>query len=511
MAARGSSESKPLIITLVFVILALIGVSIYAYMLIGDKDRYEKVFADTVTKDAEAAKSRADYHKYVALRMKQYLAPLTDREKSFLADNKKKFDDDSPLALGKGDVDKQSYVEMFKQYDPLPENPQLFRDKTDTSRYLIPRDPKILNRDWGVEAPLKKVNSTFVSEVTALRDAVLKRDSSIATLTKERDQAKTELATEKTKRDDAEKAFAKILEVKSAAATGDVKAIADSVKPINDLNAKTLQDLNAALTAKQQAEAKYDAVRADLAKLQADFDKAKPVSPKKPDEVEKYRDPQTYEKPKGEITSIDRDGRVATVRLVSTRGLEVGQYLSVRGVNQQGKPLDDPRASLKVIRVIDGRFCEADIFYEKKKGQDRYNEPVYKGDQVYSIGWDPFEKKHVALIGVMDAAGQAREPGGFNATDAAQKMLEFKRMLEQQGVVVDAYVDMATFELKGKINVDTDFFVVGNIPDQAKVGEKRLADVQSALSSDASKKGVLIVAQRRFMNLMGIPVNRELP
>src|SRR5262249_34863009 len=121
-----------------------------------------------------------------------------------------------------------------------------------------------------------------------------------------------------------------------------------------------------------------------------------------------------FEKPRGEVIELQRGGNVI-LKLVSTKNLEPGVTLSVRGVNQDGKPLENVKGNMKVTEVGKS-YCVASIIDQK----DSFHDPIIKGDKVFSLSWDPEAQKHVVLVGVMDAGG----PGTFVAAEANREMLD---------------------------------------------------------------------------------------
>ena len=56
----------------------------------------------------------------------------------------------------------------------------------------------------------------------------------------------------------------------------------------------------------------------------------------------------------------------------------------------------------------------------------------------------------MAVAGIVDLNGEPR-----NA------MADFVRFLEKQNMVVDAIIDLHTLEVRGKINVQTDYLIMG--------------------------------------------------
>src|SRR5262249_40678197 len=157
--------------------------------------------------------------------------------------------------------------------------------------------------------------------------------------------------------------------------------------------------------------------------------------------------------PKGEIYVVDRSGQTVVVKLISTRNLPPQQTFSIRGKGLDGKAMPEEKGSLVITNVIDDRFANARITSVKDSGRD----PIMRGDQLFSIGWNPNVRQHVAIAGVIDVNGGSDSSNTArllrNPNEAMQKLNDFIRSLERQGMVVDAYIDLAKMEIKGQITI----------------------------------------------------------
>jgi hypothetical protein len=503
MASRRSSgtESKPLIVSLVFVILALLGVSIYLYIVMSNQDQVQKDFTEKVNHDAQEYKAEAEYYKFLALQLKSYTQELKDSEKDNLDKLRKKFKEST---LGKGDPERNDYLDLFAKYDPVA-NPKAEDQRTDAFKDFLPKDIENLNRNWGGE--LAKVNGTFKSEIIALRNKLVNQQKEIKSLSDEKNALGDQLANEKKEHDNDRTEFAKKLDEQAKKAAATLGAAVQRVDAI-DKESKDAQQKADQVVGQKTA--------ADKARKEAED--AKALAEKERDRVINVRaekeDLLKFEKPRGEIYAVERVAHTAMVRLASTRNLEVGQTMSIHGANQQGKDLEQSKGSLKVIEVLDDHFCRASL-----DAKEPNRDPIMKGDKVYSLGWDPNRKTHVVLVGLMDSSAMSGE-GGFASTfspaEAVRGMADFKRGLERQGIVVDAYMDMNTFKLEGKIQPETDYLIVGGHSEMAKIktdtGEElAMTKAISALESDAIKRGVTVIPLRRFMAISGMPVLRSAP
>src|SRR5262249_50912838 len=114
--------------------------------------------------------------------------------------------------------------------------------------------------------------------------------------------------------------------------------------------------------------------------------------------------------------------------------------------------------------------------------------PIGRGDQLFNIALSTGEKEHVAFAGIIDLDGDGRPD---NET--------FIRILEKNNLVVDAYLDLKTGEIKKRagntggdtgVEYRTKFLIIGT--DAPLVGNvKKMID-------DAKEKSVQVIDARTF-------------
>jgi hypothetical protein len=106
-------------------------------------------------------------------------------------------------------------------------------------------------------------------------------------------------------------------------------------------------------------------------------------------------------------------------------------------------------------------------------------------------------------VGLIDLAGDGRDHSD-----------EFKRNLQKQNVVVDAYLDLKEATIKGKMDVKTDYLIVGEPPDFSSTttfreGDTRferktdIMDKMTTMQVEAREKGITVVPLRRFVEITG--------
>jgi hypothetical protein len=139
----------------------------------------------------------------------------------------------------------------------------------------------------------------------------------------------------------------------------------------------------------------------------------------------------------------------------------------------------------------------------------RTNKPLYKGDFLFNVVWDPAKKVHVALVGEFDLNG--------DGTDDLPALIN---LLRAQGAEVDLYLDKANgYKPKGKIDFNTDVVVLGEVPAISARGEKQKVAVNRAtemlregqeVQREAMEKGIRIVQLPRSLSEMGVSVPQVL-
>jgi hypothetical protein len=213
------------------------------------------------------------------------------------------------------------------------------------------------------------------------------------------------------------------------------------------------------------------------------------------------------------VVRIDSRGETAYINLGSADKVQPQLTFRVHGVGGDGRPLPKDKAMVEVINVLGEHLSQAKINYvtlpREKPRHDPRHDPVVTGDVLINPSWDPNQKKHVALAGVVDLTGDGRD-------DTAS----FVRALERQNVVVDAYLDLRKdFTIKGPgITVNTDYLILGEEPAEVLGAQGRDAEIKQKISEgmkairkQAESNGVKVIGLRRYLDEIGyrIPGNPD--
>jgi hypothetical protein len=321
-------------------------------------------------------------------------------------------------------------------------------------------------------------------------------------LTKELTAARTDTAREKGRADDLDKKlqsektahaaskadFAKQLDDLKKQMTTDLTVhlakITDLQKQLDDLS-KTKADLQ-----KTGDDAKNDLKR-QLAKLQKDNKDLMDKQKKLEEQVAKV-DRLKLDQPKGKIFRVDPSGEMPYIDLGSGDNLKPQVTFSIHGVGPDGRPLKDSKGSLEVMRIVGEHLAQARI----TEWKDRAADPVLPGDFLFNPAWSPTLRQRVAITGEIDLTGDDRDD-----------LPDFLRILQQQNVIVDAYLDMKSLKVNGEITRQTDYLILGKGPELTGVRDsERKTDTikaMTAMQDTASRHGVTVIKYKDFLALTG--------
>jgi len=211
-----------------------------------------------------------------------------------------------------------------------------------------------------------------------------------------------------------------------------------------------------------------------------------------------------FEQPRGKIIRVDTAGTSAYINLGSADAVKPQLTFSVFSPGGY-KATTERKGSLEVVNVISDHLSMCRVTEQGAPTRD----PILGGDQLFNPAWTPGLREHVAIAGLIDMTGDGRDG-----------TLEFVKVLEKQGVIVDAYLDSRDIAVKGKgITRQTSYLIKGETPDfggQENIREgderqKKRMDVMGEVGTmieNANKLGVTTVTARRYMALMGVKLPR---
>jgi hypothetical protein len=472
-----TNPSTVLVIFLVFFVLLSLGLGVWGYFGYKAADQARKAAAEAQQKE-KAAKDGADWYRLQGLWYKY-------------------------ASLNKlGPEEETQFVDLYGKLPSINE----------TSKPVFEAQMKedMKNLKW--DDKTKKFARGYFTDWKDLEDKLKKQTDANKDLT-------TQLGTEKNRQNTRDKEYVKYKEdLKSKVDKANEDTLA-AAKKYNDAADKTVTDTTQEL-------AKYDKAMHTLQKQLSDKEKeyAK-VLKEKNDEIEKLlvkkaaleaqtarvakADLSRYDTPKGKIVRIDHTGKMPYINLGRADGVKEQLTFSVYGVDRGGKVQKEPKASLEVVKVIAPHLSQARVTYLR----DASGEPLLDGDLVYNPAWNPHKKTYVAIAGIVDFTGE----DSATVTQQMRALREFINNLERQNIVVDAYLDLQTLKVKGKIKLTTDYFIRADGPsygsgatlntkDETVDFKRRTNNAMAQLEEEAVKKGVAIVPLHKFTLLTGYRV-----
>jgi hypothetical protein len=492
--AAAPESNKGLVITLVFFILATIGLGVGTYMgYIADEGKDAAIKKEK--QNVVVLEKERDWERFKELLFLSYLGYLRPDDQEEFRSKLEKFGVDPKDGIGNGELGKDQ-----KDHDAVV---ALIKDKF---QKRLPLDPVA-----------RKINGNFEALLVAEAKRYDVLEKQIAGFQTGRDKAER-----RAKDADAEKAADKkgydeeLVKLKQK--LEDNQAVL--LKQVDDFkkDLQKLADEKEALV-KQMAEDQKKA-QTELGKRDAMIRQQKELIGQQSLEMAALRQKGANEAPKSwrtdwKIVSLDPRGSSAYINLGSADNVKPQLTFTVHGVGPDGKPEQAAKATLEVVNVLGEHYSQARITGLRVQrldrsetllppdqvvpARDRVLSPVAKGDVLYNAVWSPGLKKHVAVAGIVDLGGEGRN-----------SMAEFIRHLERQNVVVDAYLDPVDLTPRGPgITVQTDYLILGGgvelLPEAAQREgyAKKLQEGIDALRQQAKNSGVKEVNLRQYLDQIG--------
>jgi hypothetical protein len=482
MAAKGDSK-QGLVITLIFFVLLSILLGVLAYFGYAEQEQIAKE-RDKMKQEKSTAVDDREYYQFQALAYRAYMGHQSSDGQKELAQK----------------------IERYAPLDPQSRKRKLKADIKNPDRDDVAALLEKLEGEFGWNEAQKQPVTTYKGELT-------KRNTEIAELknTVKNEQANAKKLSDKLKeandllasrQQQYKDELGKLKEGSVADLKKYVDQTADLQKNVADLGEQktTLENANAEQENKHNEQLK--ALRKDLDDMEKRLTKVHEKLPP-PNYLE-------YDRPKGRIVEIDRGGGLPFVDLGRADNAKPGLTFSIHGTDLNGRPRKESKGTLEILEVIGDRLSQARI----TSLRDERRDPVMKGDLLFNPVWSPGLKQHVAIAGIVDLTGDANKD---NPAQVMRSLLEFKRLLEEQGVVVDAYLDVRerTIEgaIKGTISRQTDYLILGDAPDfpatlrddaPGAARKGNMVDAMDKMEKDAERNGVQSIPLRRFLALSGI-------
>lgn len=495
--SRSSSpkgESKQgLVVTLVFFILATIGLGVSTYFGFSEQEtlRADKEKSDINLKNETKL---IDFYRFQSMLYWTYISTVNGFKP-----------EDLELYEGlREKADNDTILPKDAKYDPNKEELKLVKTRMEMLEKMVFKDAAEKDLTLKFDKATKKPSNTF--------DEIALAQSKRYVALKERFD---KLEMEKKEAQDAEKkaldefaAFKADINKKFAGLTDTSKKEFADFASLRDQLRKQKDDLAKALTLEKTERSK------EVEELTEKIAKLEKKTRDKDLEITALADQLVLTKTKGndigknirpdyKIISIDRTGSLPYINVGFADRVNPQDTFSIHGIGPDGRPLPEIKGSLEVINIVGEHMSQCKILTVKDTNKD----PILKGDVIFNPTWNPNSRKRIAIMGIVDLTG-----------DGKDQIYELIAQLERQGVMVDAYLDPATLEIRNTpgISPKTDLLIIGDGIDSVKaprgiINEKmtQLTKSINDMRQAAKENGVSSVDLRKYLEMSGYRVPKN--
>lgn len=244
----------------------------------------------------------------------------------------------------------------------------------------------------------------------------------------------------------------------------------------------------------------------DYAKLEDEFKKHTEASDKRiknltssivtlKDEIRHLRN-YGFEQPLGLIRSVNTDANTVTINLGSADRLSKRTTFSVYTKANSGvaRGSEDIKGSIEVTAILGPHLATALITSETMP-----SDPISPADPIYTPTWSPGRYEKFAFVGKFDFDG-----------DGKHDEETLRELIATNGAMIGAEVDQKGVRNSRKIDHETKFLVVGEIPDPTEIVEpeerRAVEEVKKhheKMKQEADEQGITVVRKNDFLSWMG--------
>jgi len=489
---RGGESKQGLIIALVLSILVAVGLCVAAYYGFSEQDTLRAQAAEAGKKLNTMTTDR-DWYRFQSQLYRAYMGQTQNIDLAELQLNKDKFDQGT-LGTGQKDLaDAQAVkaaVEKRSPWDPVKKGPkrsyeEMLRDRAVEIEALTTKNATLEKSVVAAEQRAKDAEDKLDAAQKDFKDALAKVSK---TTDEEKRQAQDKIkelfAVNRTLSDDKEKETRRADDTQKKLDTElrKAKRLDEEVRTqkatISDQE-RSLDEKNTALSAIKQE------TGVDSKALEAKVLDAKAL-----ELLRNWREDWR-------IVRVSTQGDIVYINLGSADNVKPQLSFSIHAPGRDGRPEPTVKGTLEVLNVIGDHLSRARL----TSVRDPNASPVVSEDLLFNPSWNPRQKTHVAIAGIVDLTGDGRD-----------SVDELRRQLERQNVVVDAWQDPTDFSVKGNgITADTKYLIIGDSPDPSAPGARgRGSDIQAKVDAGirdmkqkANQNNVTTIGLRRYMDMIG--------
>jgi hypothetical protein len=251
---------------------------------------------------------------------------------------------------------------------------------------------------------------------------------------------------------------------------------------------KQIKELQAQITAKEQERTDTNVARdtREPHALLLDISLGKPL----------------WDDPVGMITRVDAKAKEVTINLGSSKGVRPDLTFNVFAPSKYAATRAEKqlKGTIEVSRVLGPNSSVARI-----TSTFDADFPMHEGDLLFNLFWGT----RVAVTGYPNVTGIPSD----SPSEQMRQLGEFIYLLERQGMVVDAYLDLTDGQIKGAIGPNTRFLIRGddlliNAKDleNKEPGAERALAVNNgiiAMRKEAIDRGLFVISAKNFAGVIG--------
>ncbi len=486
----GGGEGKtPLVIALVFFVLATIVCGVLAYTFQGDIAA-AKTEADTAKEESKTARNELSKAQDT-VRLHQVVLGMgteDDRPKLAASANKDFLKDEHAKIIARINNQLQTAIEAEKGAF------------VGTGQKFDPQPAKFFSWPWPNQGELLVAPSPGPLVPTIVKNFA-EREMAISKFNADKKTVAGLEAELKSAKEDYDKQKGRF-----AAATANIPAQIDKIREDlkKDLELKKAEFTTASKDYRVDIGKAKDAYDLEVQRANEINSKLKNIQDQLDRELTKQsdtEDPFQFETPKGSVTATFVSQNLVEIDLGSSDNVRAGLTFVVHPREAKTTGLKKAKAKVEVIEVLGANLSRARV----TEVADVIRGSILKGDLLYNAVWRKGSVDHVVLYGIFDIDG-----------DGTDDIKAVSRALSKMGIAVDGYYDLSSRKwMEGTGPTDrTAYAVAGAVP-SAFAGDgllKEKADLISSInaaSEESKKKGARVVKYRDFFPKIGYTVKYD--
>jgi hypothetical protein len=185
----------------------------------------------------------------------------------------------------------------------------------------------------------------------------------------------------------------------------------------------------------------------------------------------------------GRIVHVSQEQRRVWIDLGSKDGLRRQQTFTVYGSGEIDFENAKPKGTIEVTAITGPSMAEARIV------TDNISDPLLTDDVVFTPVWQPGQRLHFALAGLLDIDGDRKSDSD-----------RIKALIAANGGIIDAEVSEVGAR-SGKLTIETRYLVVGERP--TDTSDPMAVSAYTTMVSEADNYGVEKISVDKLLSLMG--------